>query len=89
MEFEERSTAFMQTFILKKFMVSTIRRRSSAALNPDAWYYETFVWELNEKGERGKLIDESASPDYEHSALLHHQKISRYFLVYEVMTSCR
>lgn len=34
------------------FFVSTMYRRSSSALNPDSWYYETFAWRLNEKNER-------------------------------------
>jgi hypothetical protein len=78
-----QSTAFMQTYILKKWMVSTIRRPSSAALAYGRMYYETLVWELNEKEDRVKIIDESSCYDDEICALKHHQNISRFFLEYE------
>ena len=78
------STAFMQTYILQKWLISTIRRPSSAAMAYEKMYYETLVWELDENGQRGKIVDESECPDDEICALRHHQIISEYFLEYQL-----
>ncbi len=78
------STAFMQTYILKKWLVSTIRRRSSSRINP-CMYYESLVWELDkETGKQKNIIDESSCADNELVAFKHHQNISNYFFEYEV-----
>ena len=61
---EELSKKVLQSYIYSEsgnFFISTCYRRSSAMLNPDGWYYETLVWELNDKNERGKIVDENSA----------------------------
>ena len=39
------------------FFISTIYRQSSCMYG--SWYFETLAWELDDKGERGKIIYQS------------------------------
>ena len=41
------SEKLIQSYVKDRWFVSTIYRQSSAALNPDGWYYETMVWNWN------------------------------------------
>lgn len=60
-----------------RFNVSTAYRRSSAMLNLDDWYYETFAWNLDEENKRGKIIaDNSGAMDIE-GALEQHNEVCR------------
>lgn len=44
-----------------QFFVSTCYRRSSAALNPDGWYYETFGWKVEDKKRTDWIADNSGA----------------------------
>ncbi len=39
------SEKLIQSYVKDRWFISTIYRQSSAALNPDGWYYETMVWD--------------------------------------------
>jgi hypothetical protein len=80
------SSGFIQTYILNKFMVSTIRRQSSARLNP-CMYYETLVWELDESGKLEEIIGEYESQDWNFGAMLHHLKLVEYFSIFVIHES--
>lgn len=74
---EELSKKFMQTYLYLdgfNYFVSTIYRKSSAALNPDGWYYETFAWQLNEKNEKEGLIEDNSGAVSQKRALEQHQE---------------
>jgi len=53
------------------YFLSTGYRRSSAALNPDAWYYEMYCWELNDKNERGDIVYQDYA-NYQKKAIKQH-----------------
>jgi hypothetical protein len=42
------------------FFISTCYRRSSAALAPDHYFYETFAWKLNDKNERTDWVADNS-----------------------------
>ena len=52
------SEAFLQSYVLEKWFVSTIHRQSSAMIEaPIPWFYETVIWEWDaETRKRGKLV---------------------------------
>lgn len=61
---EENNKQIMRTDLFSgkygNFFISTCYRRSSATLNPDGWYYETFAWKLNEKNERTDWVADNS-----------------------------
>jgi len=52
------SKPFMQSYVVQKWFVSTIHRKSSAMIEPPVpWFYETIIWEWDaETGKTGKLV---------------------------------
>ena len=54
------------------YFVSTIYRRSSAMLNPDGWYYETFAWTLKENGEKDEWVEDNSGAISLNGALKQH-----------------
>ena len=69
--------ALIQSYVKGRWFVSTIYRQSSAALNPDGWYYETMVWDWNaERREREpNFIAQYDSGLTEPHAMAHHLSI--------------
>ena len=58
------SKKFLQSHVYSEhgeFFVSTCYRRSSARLNPDEWYYETFAWEWEENKRTDWIADNSGA----------------------------
>ena len=78
------STTLIQSYVKRKWFVSTIRRRSSAMVGPPApMYHETLVWEWNaETRKRGSIIWQGESPDGEMCGLGGHQTICGNLVAY-------
>lgn len=73
MEEREDNKTIIQSYVLGQWFVSTIFRRSSAAINNAPMYYETLVWRLDSKtNERGEMIhqDEGKSAHFKVCELL-------------------
>jgi len=69
----DKEHSLIQSYVIRKWFVSTAHRQSSAAINDPPWYYETIVWEWdNEKKERGKMIAMSDGKYAKKSALKQH-----------------
>ena len=72
---------FTQTYVYRdngdKFFVSTGYRQSSAELNPDGWYFETFAWELDDNNKRTKMIADNSGAILEERALGQHYEVVR------------
>lgn len=65
----------LQTDLRQKgYYVSTGYRRSSAALAPDLWFYETLIWTA-ENGSRKKLVYSEDSGSYTEDAYPRHIQI--------------
>lgn len=82
-QFEELSRPFLKTNVYSdfgRFFVSTIHRRSSASLRPDAWYYETFGWSLNEKEQTDHIIADNSGATYPKKAVEQHAEVCRQLL---------
>lgn len=78
MKKEENSKGFLKTTIFTdygEFFVSTIYRRSSAALNPDGWYFETFGWSLDENGRNNHIIADNSGALSEDGAIRQHAEV--------------
>lgn len=59
------------------FLVSTIRRQSSAAIIPAPWYLETLAWEYDPiNNTRGKIVAQAA----ESPALAQHMDVVKQLL---------
>ena len=59
-----KEAKLIQSYVRDRYFVSTILRESSAMGDPTK-YFETLTWEVDERGKRGKLInqeDSSTSP---------------------------
>ena len=75
---EERSKKFMQIYLYTdkgNYFISTIYRRSSAMLNPDGWYYETFAWRLNDKDERTDWVEDNSGAISKKGAIKQHLEV--------------
>ncbi len=59
-----------------QFFVSTGYRRSSAALNPDAWYYETFAWRVEEK-KRTEWVADNSGAHFLKGAIEQHNEVCK------------
>ena len=72
---ERNNTSFLKTHVYRDngdiFFVSTIYRESSAQLNPDSWYFETFAWKMKDGKQDEWVADNSGAP-YEKSAMKQH-----------------
>lgn len=67
------STAFISSYVLERWNVSTIHRQSSACIDPQPWYYETIIWEWNkETRSRGAMLWQLDSGSFPESALRAH-----------------
>ena len=70
---------FNQSYVYRdngeKFFVSTGYRCSSAALNPDGWYFDTLAWRLDEKNERTDCVADHSGARSEHQALEQHFEV--------------
>ena len=72
------STTLIQSYVLKKWFVSTIHRESSVMESPPPWFYETLVWEWNaETRERGELLYQAGGSHYESGGLLDHFEVCK------------
>jgi len=71
------SEKLIQSYVKDRWFVSTIHRQSSAALNPDGWYYETMVWNWNAetKEREPNFIAQYDSGLTEEFAIQHHAKV--------------
>lgn len=61
---EHTGKKFLQSYLYTKFgdfFISTAYRKSSAMLNPDGWYYETFAWKLIKKKRTDWVADNSGA----------------------------
>lgn len=71
---------FLQTYVYTDkygdFFVSTCYRRSSARLNPDQWYFETFAWRLENK-KRTEWVADNSGGIYEETAHKQHIEVCR------------
>ncbi len=48
----------IQSYVLRKYCVSTAYRQSSACVNSPPWYFETIIWEWDEnKKESGRMLN--------------------------------
>ena len=73
---ERCAQKLIQSYVQDYYFVSTAYRRSSAALAPDQWYYETIVWNWNPKTrERGEIVDSRDSGMNRTTALACHAAI--------------
>jgi hypothetical protein len=77
-EIEKTSQHFMQTYCYTKFgdfLVSTIYRRSSAALNWESWYYETLCWKKDDDEWMGKLFADNSGASNDRGAIKQHNEL--------------
>jgi hypothetical protein len=69
---EKKQYQLMCTYLKGKYFISTIYRESSAMIQ-DCWYFETMVWEWNDKTrERGSIIEMDDSGISEEQAMDNH-----------------
>lgn len=76
----ETDKKFLQSYLYTEkfgnFFISTCYRRSSAMLNPDGWYYETFAWKLKEEKERElKIIADNSGAISKKGAINQHMEV--------------
>ena len=78
---ERETEKCFQTYVYRddgtSYFVSTAYRQSSAMLNPDGWYYETFAWKLKDgttEREDGIIADNSGARFWER-ALMQHMEV--------------
>jgi hypothetical protein len=73
---EKEAYSLVQTYLLQKYFISTAYRQSSVMMSSPPWYYETIVWEWDEKTRKSGSIlymgDSGNSPEY---AIKQHFKI--------------
>mgnify|MGYP001606770574 FL=1 len=85
MEEKVNSEKLMQTYLYTQrgnFFVSTIYRRSSAMLNPDGWYYETFAWKLiKNTNERGEWVADNSGAFTIEGAIKQHNKVCSQLII--------
>jgi len=63
----------IQSYVYKKYFVSTAYRKSSAMINSPPWYYETLTWEWNPNtGDLGKILESEDSGGHPNVALENH-----------------
>ena len=81
---DDQSHQLIQSYVLDKWMVSTIHRASSACLVPEAWFYETIVWKWDRKTRaRGDQVFMDDSIDFEIAALEDHTAICAKLMIGE------
>lgn len=74
---EKNGEKFLQSYLYTDhgdFFISTAYRRSSAALNPDGWYYETLAWLLNESKILGGIVLDNSGAISKSRAINQHMK---------------
>ena len=59
------------------FFISTCYRPSSAVGGEDMWYYETFAWKLNDKGERTDWVADNSGAITEKIAIDQHVEVCK------------
>ena len=73
------SHTLIQTYLRRKYFISTIFRRASTP--QEIWYYETIVWEWdNETKERGAILDSMDSGRTETLAIINHAELYNKYL---------
>ena len=75
---ENTSKKFLQSYIYTeygKFFVSTCYRKSSAMLDPEGWYYETFAWKLNNKNKREDWVADNSGAISPEQAIRQHVEV--------------
>ena len=78
----ENSTSkkFLQSYLFTNygnFFVSTIYRRSSAMLEVDSWYYETFAWRLDKNKHRTDWVADNSGAGTVPGAFDQHFEVCR------------
>ena len=63
------------------FFVSTGYRRSSAVLNPNGWYYETFAWRLDKKNKRTDWVADNSGVMTLKGAIRQHYDVCKQLLL--------
>ena len=79
----KESKQVMRTDLFTKFgqfFVSTCYRRSSAMLNPDGWYYETFAWGV-ENNKRTRWIADNSGAYFLRKAIEQHSEVCKQLLL--------
>ncbi len=80
LELSDAEHTLIQSYVARRWFVSTAYRQSSAALNP-CWYYETIVWEWDQKTrKRGNLIFTDGGSSAPVIAMRYHAKICEIML---------
>ena len=63
---EEKAHSLIQSYVMRKFFVSTAYRQSSAAVSSPPWYYETIIWDWDDRkssrGEMKAVMDSGRTP---------------------------
>lgn len=76
---ERELEKFTQSYVYRdngdRFFVSTMYRQSSAALNPDGWYYETLAWRLDNEGGRLEIVADNSGASFWEHALEQHTEV--------------
>ncbi len=68
---EKKSYQLMCTYLKNKYFISTIYRES--AMIHDCWYFETMVWEWDDKTkQRGEILEQEDSGMSEDAAINNH-----------------
>ena len=79
MEKEKLSEKFLQSYLYTvkfgNFFVSTIHRKSSALMGGEQWFYETFAWNLDDKGERDGWIADNSGAKFMSDAIKQHTEV--------------
>ena len=69
---ENKGYQLIASYVKQKYFISTIYRKSSAMIE-DCWYFETIVWDLDEKTKkRGSIVGMDDSGISEEMAMDNH-----------------
>lgn len=70
----------IQSYVVEKYFVSTVYRKSSALTESEIWYYETIVMEWDkEKQKTGKMLAQLDSGSHPRAAIDSHNQICAEF----------
>lgn len=78
MEPEKLDSKFLQSYVYSehgKFFVSTCYRKSSAMTETPSWFYETFAWRIDDKGERTDWVADNSGSKSKIGAYAQHIEV--------------
>jgi len=76
MEDERKAHTLIQSYVLRRWFVSTAYRRSSVCMLDPPWYYETIIWEWDEEARmQGEMLAVKDSGSYPEMAAKNHAGI--------------